>query len=79
MHHLLVKKVVNKKTVLYCLNFRAFYGDCASPDRFLAAVQSVVDACIDLDSLPVLKEDPGLKNIFITLTYLLKKDWKAKV
>jgi hypothetical protein len=46
-------------------NCRAFYGECASPDRFLAAVQSVVDACIDLDSQPILKEDPGtdLTNI----------------
>lgn len=27
---------------------RAYYGGCASPDRFLAAVQAVVDANIDL-------------------------------
>ena len=44
-------------------NFRAFYGECASPDRFLAAVQSVVDACIDLDSQPILKEDPGTDSV----------------
>ena len=48
---------MNMKVILL---YRSYYGKCASPDRFLDAVLSIVKANIALDSQPGLKEDPTL-------------------
>ena len=39
---------------------RSYYGKCASPDRFLDSVQSIVKANVALDSLPGVKNDPSI-------------------
>ncbi len=38
---------------------RAYYGECASTDRFLQAVQTMVDAGADLDTQAGVGQDPG--------------------
>ena len=38
--------------------YQMFLGDCASPDRFILAVNELVDNAAKLDILPGLKDDP---------------------
>ena len=38
--------------------YQMFLGDCASPDRFVLAVNELVDNAAKLDILPGLKDDP---------------------
>ena len=38
--------------------YQARYGECSSPERFLKAVQDVVDGAADMDTLPMIKDDP---------------------
>jgi hypothetical protein len=52
----------NLKTFnLYFFHYnRSYFGECASPDRFLDSVRAIVTANVELDSQPGVKEDPSL-------------------
>ena len=39
--------------------FQICYGECASTDRFLLAVQTIIDAASQQDNTPGIKEDPA--------------------
>ena len=45
---------------LHIMPTRSYYGNCASPDRFLDSVLSIIKANVALDSQPGLKEDPNV-------------------
>mgnify|MGYP001265962780 FL=1 len=40
--------------------FQSYFGQNASPDRFLDAVFSITATIVEMDSLPGLKDDPSL-------------------
>ena len=40
--------------------FQSYFGQNASPDRFLDAVFSITATIVEMDSLPGLKNDPSL-------------------
>jgi len=38
--------------------YQHYFGQCSSPERFLRAVQGIVDGATEMDSLPGVKDDP---------------------
>ena len=40
--------------------YRSYFGQNASPDRFLDAVFSIITSLVEMDNLPGLKDDPSL-------------------
>jgi len=38
--------------------YQHYFGKCSSPERFLRAVQGIVNGATEMDSLPAVKDDP---------------------